>query len=48
MALLGSMGTLLFHPLMGDMPADLVWESLQLFESKVLPQLRPAASASES
>lgn len=42
----GPMGSLLFHPLMGGMPPDLGWESLELFESKVLPQLRPAGPGS--
>jgi hypothetical protein len=33
------MGALVFHPLMGGMPAELGWESLELFASKVLPRL---------
>ncbi len=37
---LGDLGTLLFHPLMGGIPPDLAWESLELFEAKVLPRLR--------
>jgi alkanesulfonate monooxygenase SsuD/methylene tetrahydromethanopterin reductase-like flavin-dependent oxidoreductase (luciferase family) len=37
---LGDFGTLLFHPLMGGIPPDLAWESLELFEAKVLPRLR--------
>ncbi len=39
---LGDFGTLLLHPLMGGIPPDLAWESLELFEAKVLPRLRPA------
>jgi alkanesulfonate monooxygenase SsuD/methylene tetrahydromethanopterin reductase-like flavin-dependent oxidoreductase (luciferase family) len=31
---------LVFHPLMGGMPPDLGWESLELFAAKVLPRLR--------
>ena len=38
---LGDFGTLLFHPLMGGIPPELAWESLELFEAKVLPRLRP-------
>ncbi|MDQ1396368.1 MAG: hypothetical protein QOG64_1627 [Acidimicrobiaceae bacterium] len=36
---LGPMGAIVFHPLMGGMDIDLGWESLQLFEDKVLPRL---------
>lgn len=32
-------GTLLFHPLMGGMPPDLGWQSLELFAAKVAPRL---------
>ncbi len=32
-------GSLVFHPLMGGMPPDLGWESLELFDSKVKPLL---------
>lgn len=32
-------GALVFHPLMGGMSPELGWESLELFESKVLPRL---------
>jgi alkanesulfonate monooxygenase SsuD/methylene tetrahydromethanopterin reductase-like flavin-dependent oxidoreductase (luciferase family) len=39
---LGDTGTLIFHPLMGGMSPDLGWESLELFEAKVLPRLRSA------
>ena len=34
-------GTIVLHPLLCGMPAELGWESLELFRSKVLPQLRP-------
>jgi alkanesulfonate monooxygenase SsuD/methylene tetrahydromethanopterin reductase-like flavin-dependent oxidoreductase (luciferase family) len=37
---LGDFGTLLLHPLMGGIPPALAWESLELFEQKVLPRLR--------
>jgi len=37
---IGDGGTLLFHPLMGGMPIELGWESLELFASEVLPRLR--------
>jgi alkanesulfonate monooxygenase SsuD/methylene tetrahydromethanopterin reductase-like flavin-dependent oxidoreductase (luciferase family) len=30
---------LMFHPLMGGLAPEVAWESLELFESKVLPQL---------
>ncbi|SRR6266571_4532744 len=36
---LGPMGTIVLHPLLCGMPADLGWESLELFRSKVLPRL---------
>jgi hypothetical protein len=38
-----STGALRFHPLVGGLPPELAWESLELVASKVLPQLRPAA-----
>jgi hypothetical protein len=38
-ALAEETGSLLFHPLMGGIPAALGWESLELFASKVLPRL---------
>ena len=38
-ALAREAGTLVFHPLMGGMPPELGWESLELFASKVLPRL---------
>lgn len=40
---LGDTGTLLLHPLMGGITPELAWESLELFETKVLPRLRPGA-----
>ena len=33
-------GSLVLHPLMGGMPPELGWRSLELFASKVLPKLR--------
>lgn len=36
----GPMDTLMFHPLMGGMDPELSWQSLRLFEEKVLPVLR--------
>jgi hypothetical protein len=30
---------IVFVPLLGEIPSELAWESLQLFESQVLPQL---------
>jgi hypothetical protein len=36
---LGPEGVLRFHPLMGGLDPDLAWESLELFEKQVLPQL---------
>jgi len=38
-ALARETGSLLFHPLMGGIPAALGWESLELFASQVLPRL---------
>lgn len=38
---LGNAGTLLLHPLMGGITPELAWESLEQFETKVLPRLRP-------
>jgi len=32
---------LILHPLMGGIPPDVAWESLDLFERDVLPRLRP-------
>lgn len=37
-ALAEECGSLVFHPLMGGMSADLGWESLELFAAKVLPR----------
>lgn len=42
-ALARAVGTLVLHPLMGGLPPELGWQGLELFRSKVLPQLRPAA-----
>ncbi|MEX2208860.1 MAG: LLM class flavin-dependent oxidoreductase [Myxococcota bacterium] len=45
---LGPHGTLLLHPLMGGLPPELGWSSLELFASRVLPRIRarePAVSA---
>jgi alkanesulfonate monooxygenase SsuD/methylene tetrahydromethanopterin reductase-like flavin-dependent oxidoreductase (luciferase family) len=36
-----SVGALILHPLMGGIPPELAQESLSLFESAVLPRLRP-------
>lgn len=43
-ALAREIGALRLHPLMGGLPPELSWESLELIASKVLPALRPAAS----
>jgi alkanesulfonate monooxygenase SsuD/methylene tetrahydromethanopterin reductase-like flavin-dependent oxidoreductase (luciferase family) len=37
---LGRDSSIGFHPLMGGLPPDLAWSSLELFEKRVLPQLR--------
>jgi alkanesulfonate monooxygenase SsuD/methylene tetrahydromethanopterin reductase-like flavin-dependent oxidoreductase (luciferase family) len=37
---LGPDGAIGFHPLMGGLPPDLSWSSLELFEHEVLPALR--------
>ncbi len=37
-------GGVSFKPLMGGLDPDLGWESLYLFESKVLPRLRNSGS----
>jgi alkanesulfonate monooxygenase SsuD/methylene tetrahydromethanopterin reductase-like flavin-dependent oxidoreductase (luciferase family) len=37
----GELGSVLLHPLMGGIPPELGWESLELFERQVLPRLRP-------
>jgi alkanesulfonate monooxygenase SsuD/methylene tetrahydromethanopterin reductase-like flavin-dependent oxidoreductase (luciferase family) len=36
----GDFGSILLHPLMGGITPDVAWESLHLFEEKVLPRLR--------
>ena len=33
-------GQVLLHPLMGGMPLELGWQSLELFANKVLPRIR--------
>lgn len=38
----GDFGSLVLHPLMGGIAPELAWESLELFERKVLPRLRPS------
>jgi alkanesulfonate monooxygenase SsuD/methylene tetrahydromethanopterin reductase-like flavin-dependent oxidoreductase (luciferase family) len=40
---LGPFGTLVLHPLLCGMPAEMGWESLELFRAKVMPRLRPAS-----
>jgi alkanesulfonate monooxygenase SsuD/methylene tetrahydromethanopterin reductase-like flavin-dependent oxidoreductase (luciferase family) len=37
-------GRVILHPLMGGIPAKIGWESIELFEKKVLPRLRPSAA----
>jgi alkanesulfonate monooxygenase SsuD/methylene tetrahydromethanopterin reductase-like flavin-dependent oxidoreductase (luciferase family) len=37
---LGPMGAMIFHPLIGGMPPELSWPSLQLLAEKVLPAIR--------
>ena len=39
-------GGVSFKPLMGGLDPDLGWESLHLFEAKVLPALRDGESTS--
>ena len=39
-ALAQEIGRVILHPLMGGLPPALGWESLELFEQKVLPRLR--------
>jgi alkanesulfonate monooxygenase SsuD/methylene tetrahydromethanopterin reductase-like flavin-dependent oxidoreductase (luciferase family) len=41
--LIGQRGGVSFKPLMGGLAPDIGWESLHLFESKVLPRLRESA-----
>jgi alkanesulfonate monooxygenase SsuD/methylene tetrahydromethanopterin reductase-like flavin-dependent oxidoreductase (luciferase family) len=38
-ALAEEQGSAILHPLMGGIPPDLAWESLELFESEVLPRV---------
>ena len=38
-------GRVILHPLMGGLAPELGWESLELFERRVLPRLRPGAAA---
>ncbi|HEY8216563.1 MAG TPA: LLM class flavin-dependent oxidoreductase [Acidimicrobiia bacterium] len=38
-ALAEQQGAAMLHPLMGGIPPDLAWESLELFESEVLPRI---------
>jgi hypothetical protein len=42
-AMARSTGALRLHPLMGGLPPELAWESLELVAAKVLPRLRQAA-----
>jgi alkanesulfonate monooxygenase SsuD/methylene tetrahydromethanopterin reductase-like flavin-dependent oxidoreductase (luciferase family) len=37
---LGGMGSIVLHPLIGGMPPEQAWSSLELLESRVLPNLR--------
>ena len=37
---LGPLGSFVFHPLIGGMPPELSWPSLELFAAKVLPAIR--------
>ncbi len=39
----GPTGTLLLHPLMGGLPPELGWSSLELFATRVLPRIRMPA-----
>jgi len=41
---LGPAGTLLLHPLMGGLPPELGWSSLELFAGRVLPRIRTRAA----
>ena len=38
----GPFGSVLFHPMMGGLPPEIGWESLELFANEVLPIIRPA------
>jgi hypothetical protein len=35
----GDLGSITLHPLLAGMPPELGWESLELFESEILPRL---------
>ena len=37
----GDFGTVMLHPLVGGVSPDIAWPSLEVFEQKVLPRLRP-------
>jgi alkanesulfonate monooxygenase SsuD/methylene tetrahydromethanopterin reductase-like flavin-dependent oxidoreductase (luciferase family) len=37
----GDFGTVMLHPLVGGLSPDIAWSSLELFDQKVLPRLRP-------
>jgi alkanesulfonate monooxygenase SsuD/methylene tetrahydromethanopterin reductase-like flavin-dependent oxidoreductase (luciferase family) len=39
---LGPTGSIVMHPLLCGMPAELGWKSLELFRSKVVPRIRPS------
>jgi len=41
-ALAAELPTIVLHPLMGGMPPELGWESLERFAAEVLPRIRPA------
>jgi alkanesulfonate monooxygenase SsuD/methylene tetrahydromethanopterin reductase-like flavin-dependent oxidoreductase (luciferase family) len=41
----GPEGKITLHPLLAGMPADLGWESLELFAAKVLPRIREGSPA---
>jgi alkanesulfonate monooxygenase SsuD/methylene tetrahydromethanopterin reductase-like flavin-dependent oxidoreductase (luciferase family) len=40
---MGDRGGIILHPLLCGMPAELGWQSLELFREKVLPRLRPSS-----
>lgn len=40
----GAFDTFVLHPLMGGLAPDMAWASLELFASRVLPELKPTAS----
>ena len=43
-ALIREHGTVALHPLMGGMPPELGWKSLELFIDKVVPQVQAKAA----